>query len=204
MRTPFAMASWALGLGLMAAAPAALAVTAPVLVDHTLVIEFSNQYSADVKGSDENTTLVYRLAPQAYITSLQWSAAVTAFDPSWLSEMTLDLTNSLGEGVQLSPAEGVSASGTHTASGQIDLVHSGLGFRLQPDGRLKLEFYESFDDQLGAPDGRWSSGLLQIHYMAAAVPEPASAGLLLAGLLAAGAWRTVARRRPGAAARMPA
>jgi PEP-CTERM motif len=199
MRTPSTAAAWAVGLALIATLPNALAATDPPLVDHTLVIEFSNQYSADVKGSAENTTLVYRVAPQAWITGLSWSVTATAFDPSWLSELTLDLSNSLGEGVQLSPADGINNAGSLTTSGQLDLVNSGLGFRLRPDGRLKLEFYDAFDDLAGAPDGRWSSGLLQVHYLAAAVPEPASAGLLLAGLLAAAGWHRAGRRRQAVA-----
>jgi hypothetical protein len=43
-------------------------------------------------------------------------------------------------------------------------------------------------NDLPGADGLWKSGLLQVSYTAP-VPEPATAGLLLAGLLAAGAWR---------------
>jgi hypothetical protein len=195
MRAPFALVAWSLALGLTATAPAALA--AETLVDHTLVIEFNNLYSADEKGSSDNTTLVYHLAPQAWITGLSWTVNVTAYDPSWLSELTLDLTNTQGEGIQLSPADRVNNAGSLITSGQIDLVNNGLGFRLQSDGRLTLEFYDAYDDLAGAPDGQWSSGLLQVHYLAAAVPEPAPAGLLLAGLLAAATWRGASRRRAG-------
>jgi hypothetical protein len=191
MRSVFPLAAVAAGLVLLAAAPAVLAA------DQTLKIEFSNLPSFDEKGSADNTSLVYTLAPQAYITGLRWSVNLSALDPSWLSELTLDLTSSSGEGVQLSPGDGSNVAGTLQASGQLDLVNSGLGFRLQDDGRLVLEFYDAVNDLPGA-DGRWASGQLQLTYTAP-VPEPASAGLLMAGLLAVGAWR--ARGRPAASRR---
>lgn len=187
MRTPFPLAAVAASLVLLAAAPAALAA------NQTLNIEFANLPSFDEKGSAGNTGLVYTLAPQAYITGLTWSVNLTALDPSWLSELTLDLTSSSGEGVQLSPGDGSNLAGTLQASGRLELVNNGLGFRLKDDGRLVLEFYDAVNDLPGA-DGRWTSGLLQVTYTAP-VPEPAGAGLLLAGLLALGAWRARGRRQ---------
>lgn len=185
MRTPFPRAAVAVGLVMLAAAPAVLAA------NQTLHIEFSNLPSFDELGAADNTSLVYTLAPQAHITGLSWSVNLTALDPSWLSELTLDLTSSSGEGVQLSPGDGSNLAGTLQASGQLDLVNSGLSFRLKDDGRLMLEFYDAVND-LPSADGRWTSGLLQVTYTAP-VPEPASAGLLLAGLLAVGTWRTRGR-----------
>lgn len=187
MRTAATLAAVAAGLVLVAAAPAVLAAPG----EQTLAIEFGNLPSIGVKGDADNASLVFTLAPQAWITGLRWTVDLTATDPSWLSELTLDLTSSGGEGVQLSPGDGQNAAGTLQASGQLDLVNNGLGFRLKDDGRLVLQFYEAADDLAGA-DGRWTSGLLQVTYTAP-VPEPASAGLLLAGLLATAAWR---RRRP--------
>lgn len=181
------LAALAAGLVLLAAAPAVLAA------DQTLRIEFSNLPSVDEAGSADNAGLVYTLAPQAWITALSWSVNLAALDPSWLSELTLDLTNSGGEGVQLSPGDGHNLAGTLQASGQLDLVNSGLGFRLKNDGRLLLSFYDAVNDLPGA-DGRWTAGLLQVTYTAP-VPEPASAGLLLSGLVAAGAWRRRSKPR---------
>lgn len=193
MRSPSSLAAVAAvtaGLTLLAAAPAALAA------QQTLKIEFSNLPSFDEAGSADNVGLVYTLAPQAYITGLSWSVDITAHDPSWLSELTLDLTSSSGEGVQLSPGDGSNVAGSMLASGQLDLVNGGLSFRLKNDGRLLLSFYDAVNDLPGA-DGRWNAGVLQVNYTAP-VPEPASAGLLLAGLLATAAWRRRAAARQAA------
>lgn len=185
MRSAIPLAAMAAGLVLLAAAPAVLAA------EQVLKVEFSNLPSTDVLGAADNTRLVYTLAPQAYITGLSWSVQLSAQAPSWLSELTLDLTNSSGEGVQLSPGDGSNLPGMLHASGQLDLVNSGLGFRLDDDGRLALAFYDAVDDLPGA-DGHWTSGLLRVTYTAP-VPEPASAALLLAGLLAVAARH---RRQP--------
>ncbi len=193
MRSPSSLAAVAAvtaGLTLLAAAPAALAA------QQTLKIEFSNLPSFDEAGSADNVGLVYTLAPQAYITGLSWSVDITAHEPSWLSELTLDLTSSSGEGVQLSPGDGSNVAGSMLASGQLDLVNGGLSFRLKNDGRLLLSFYDAVNDLPGA-DGRWNAGVLQVNYTAP-VPEPASAGLLLAGLLATAAWRRRAAARQAA------
>ena len=177
MRLHHLAAACVVGIAALAATPVATAAT------DTLVINFNNLYSTDIKGSADNTLLTHTLAPGAYLTGVSWVVQMTAFDPSWLSEMTLELTNSLGEGVQLSPAGDLNAAGTLGISGQIDLVNTGLAFRLASDGQLQLELFDAVDDLAGQPDGRWLSGLLRIDYTAPApVPEPASATLLLAGL----------------------
>jgi hypothetical protein len=194
MRSPSSLAAVAAvtaGLALLAATPAAQAA------QQTLKIEFSNLPSFDEAGSVDNVGLVYTLAPQAYITGLSWSVDIAAYDPSWLSELTLDLTSSSGEGVQLSPGDGSNVAGNMLASGQLDLVNNGLAFRLKNDGRLLLSFYDAVNDLPGA-DGRWNAGVLQVNYTAP-VPEPASAGLLLAGLLATATWRRRAAARQSAA-----
>ena len=125
---------------------------------------------------------------------------LTAYEPSWLSEMTLALTNSNGEGLLLLPAGDLQGAGSLATSGQIDLVNNGLAFRLRGDGALALEFYQRGGRSGGPSDGRWSSGQLHIAYIAP-VPEPAAAALLLLGLIGVAA---LGRRRAGSIKSPPA
>jgi len=161
----------ALGSGLVAAQTPA----------RSFDISFTNVYSSAERGADDNSSFTVQLAPLAYLTTLSWTADLTAFGPSYLSEMTLELTNSAGEGVQISPADGVDAAGHQLTSGQLDLVNTGMSFRLLADGQLHLAFVDSYDDIAGQPDGRWNSAALHVGYTAA-VPEPTTALMLALGL----------------------
>ncbi|MDT7838828.1 PEP-CTERM sorting domain-containing protein [Aquabacterium sp. OR-4] len=187
MRTPPLLAS----LLLAGAALAGQAQAADTRAG-TLDIAFTNLPSTGLQGDADNSTLTYRLPAQAFITGLRWTVDVQAFDPSWLQELSLALTASNGEGVQFSPAPDQASAGSWQGQGSVDLLNSGLAFRLGGDGRLQLELYDAVDDLAGLADGRWRSATLQVAYTAA-VPEPTSAALLLAGLL--GVASLGARRR---------
>lgn len=173
----------ALALGLAAALPAAAA---------TFSFDFANVASQDEKGSDDNTRFEFNLGADSFITGVRWTVDVEAYAPSWLSELTLDITGKSGEGIALSPALAFEEPGRRTISGSFDLLNQGLAFRLGSDGKMKLEFYDDFNDLPGA-DGLWHSGRLSFDYVAAPVPEPATWATLAAGLGAIGL--TAARRR---------
>jgi hypothetical protein len=148
----------------------------------TFDVDFNNIYSFGEKGNEGNTTLSFDLGPLSHITGFSWNVNVTAFDPSWLSELTVELTNSSGEGFSLRPVDDVDASGTQSASGSVDLLNSGLAFYTRADGRLQMEFFEFYNDFADAVDGRWNSGRFSIIYTP--IPEPATMALFGAGLLA--------------------
>lgn len=151
-------------------------------------------------GDPSNTIVNLDVGANSRITSISYAVNVTAYDPSWLDELSFAFTNSkVTEGVILEPGLGDIVPGTTDYSGSIDLVLNGLDFTVGVDGILRLEFFEYFDDDDVFPDGRWNFGSITFGIEPfeepAPVPEPASALLVAAGLAA------MASRRRGAGAK---
>jgi len=136
------------------------------------------------------------------ITSVSFSANLTAFSPSWLSELTLSFENAdQTDGVFFNPGFNDDNPGTATYNGFADLVDLDLSFAVGADGILRLEFFEGFDDFDG-PDGIWNFGTITFGVETVGgevppgeVPEPATGLLLGAGL---GMMGYASRRRQAA------
>lgn len=177
------LALGALALGLAAALPAGAA---------SFSFGFNNVLSQGALDEPGNTQLSFNLGAGSFITGLRYEVDVEAYTGSWLSEISLSITGKSGEGIDFLPAPDRNTEGRYSASGSLDLLNQGLGFRLGSDGQLKLQFYDEVKDLAGA-DGVWHSGKLTFDYVAAPVPEPATWASLAAGLAALGL--TAARRR---------
>ena len=141
----------------------------------------------------------------ATITSISYNVNITAFSPSYLSEMGLAFSDSgVNTGVLLIPGVDDVGPGTATYSDIVDLVAEGQSFSVNADGILRLEFYEDYLDFL-SPDGIWNFGTITFYTDAldepptGEVPEPAS-GLLIGAGLAMMGYSARRRRNAGKAA----
>lgn len=164
---------------------------APLVVDVTGIPSYGDL------GNPNNTVLTYNVGANAAITSISYNVTLTAFDQSFLSEISLRFLGSNGGGVMFSPGFGDDVSGTATYVAATDLVAAGLSFNVGADGLLRLEFFDSADDLVG-PDGIWNFGTITFGINETAgsdVPEPGTTALFGAGLML---MAVAARRRRSA------
>lgn len=124
------------------------------------------------------------------MTGIGWDVNISAFGASWLADNAVmfdDNINPDGYGLYLRPGASDANPGTASFSsgGFIDLTDVGIPDIFLPNGILRLEFLEDFDDVADAADGSWNSGTLQI----VAVPAPGALALLGLGGLVAGRRR---------------
>lgn len=165
-----------------------------------ITVDLAGIQSVGEYGNAENTVILLDVGANSRVTSVSYDFTLTAFDPSWLTEMTLGFENSKQtDGVFFTPGLGLWFPGTLSDSGFADLVELGLDFEVGVDGILRLEFFEDWDDVEGA-DGQWDFGSITFNVEpgpAGEVPEPATGLLVGAGLALLG--YTGRRRRNGAA-----
>lgn len=152
--------------------------------------------SVDGFGSAGNTVIEFDLAAALGYASgtplimngIGWDVTITAgldsSGASWLSELTVYFDDNVapdGSGLHLSPGAGNDFPGQLTTSEPgVKLADVGIPDIPLPNGVLRMEFYEGFDDEAGI-DGLWKQGFLAIQVQ---VPTPASAAVLGLGGLA--------------------
>jgi hypothetical protein len=178
------------GLSLLACT----SVFAAPLVVNVAGIESFGEY-----GDSGNTVLTYNVGANATITGISYTVNLTAFSPSYLSELALAFEDSSqADGVFFTPGFEDANPGTGTYTDSADLVNLGLQFQVGADGLLRLEFFEDFDDGAVSPDGIWNFGTITFFTDVVdpvdpgEVPEPATGMLMGAGLALMG---YTARRR---------
>ncbi len=167
-----------------------------------LVVDVTGIQSLASFGSSGNTVLTFNVGANSTLTTLDYSVNLTAFSPSYLSEIRLALTRSdLSGGFALVPGFANPAAGTGTFTNSLDLVAIGRAFDVGADGILRLEFYEGFNDAL-AVDGIWNFGTVTLGIVPepSAVPEPATALLMGMGVMMVCFGRRRARQSRNSAA----
>lgn len=154
--------------------------------------------SIDGAGSPGNTVVALDLASALGFAAgtpltfngIAWDVNLTAgLDPggaSWLSEISIYFDDNVapdGTGLFISPGAGNDAPGTGDFfQPAIKLADVGIGDIALPDGVLRMEFFEGYDDAPGI-DGIWNSGSVWLQ-VAEVVPTPGSAAVLGLGGLA--------------------
>lgn len=145
----------------------------------------------DERGAASNVVLDFYVGSGALITSLKWDIDLTSYPGSYLSEMKLTFSDTVGNGVTFTPANGDDFDGTKPYAGFQDLGALGQIFAVGADGVLRLEFHDGFKDlAFDEPEGVWNAGTLTFGI--APVPEPSMLVMLLAGLLLVSSttWRS--------------
>jgi hypothetical protein len=176
---------------------AAQDISYPVSTERTgVVVPFNvtGITSVDDLGSAFNTVVNFDAAAAlglpsgtpVTMTGIGWDATIEALGQSWQSEMRVYFDDAIapdGTGLHLrigsANAPGI---GSYNSGGITKLVDVAIPDLVLPNGILRMEFYESYDDDggLGGVDGIWQSGFLNLQL----VPEPASLSLLSLAALA--------------------
>lgn len=151
--------------------------------------------SWDLVGSPNNTVVLFDAAAAlglpagspVTMNGVSWDVTLATEGQSWLSEMRVyfdDAVNPDLSGLFLRPGVSQANPGTGTFSSngilKFNSVNPPIPDIVLPNGILRMEFHETFDDVAGAVDGNWVSGTLGLQF----VPEPASLSLLALGALA--------------------
>lgn len=153
--------------------------------------------SNDELGAAVNQVFLVDVGANSHVIGIGWDTTQFADSPSFLSEMAVMFGSTSTNFVSLRTGVGDDVPGTasYSSGGVVDLVGVSLDFNVDADGKLRLEFFETFDDFADDWDGKWESGHLTIR-VESAIPEPSTYALMGLGLAGLAAWtrrRTKAR-----------
>lgn len=162
------------------------------ITNSLITIDITGVESFDGLGSPFNTVLEVDLADalglasgsQVTMTSIGWDVTLSTFGASWLSEATMYFDDNVAPdemGLFLGVGAGENAAGSmaFASGGQLDLSDATIPNIVLPNGVLRIEFFEGFDDVLGEADAIFDGS---ITVGVTEVPTPGAAALLgLAG-----------------------
>ena len=163
-----------------------IAVDAPRGAAQTLTINLTNVESRDGLGNPVNVVQNFNIGANAQVIGIGWNLTLETVGLSWRNEATISFENSgQSTGVFLTPGtEGSPGIGNYNSNGIVDLVGLALDFAVDGDGLLRVEFFETFVDNVGSADAIWN-GTLTVQY----IPTPGALAVLGLGGLVAGRRR---------------
>jgi hypothetical protein len=131
--------------------------------------------SRNSQGDPDNVVINFDLAAALGYASgtpltlngIGWSVTLTAEGGSWQSDIGVYLDDNVAPdffGVYFNPGIGVNSPGEgfYSSNGVVKLASDGIADVSLPNGVLRMEFYEGFDDVPGR-DGVWKSGTLTLQ-----------------------------------------
>jgi len=166
--------------------------------DVVVPISLAGQVTFDLVSDPSNTVLLIDVAAAVGLpsgsavsmTGIGWDVTIDTLAPnngSWMNEARLYFDDNIAPdltGLFLTPGSSAPSVGAQNFSsgGVLDLTDNGIGNILLPNGILRLELHEMFDDVADAVDALFSQGGVTIT----ATPAPGAFGLMgLGGLLMA-------------------
>lgn len=165
-------------------------------------VSLAGQSTWDLHTDASNTNIFFDLSAAmglgsgvpVTMTGIGWNLDLDTLNApagtSWLSEVRLAFGDSAGTyGLFVRPGAGaannVVGTGSFSSGGQIDLSDNAIPDIFLPDGILRIELHETFDDVADVIDGLITGGGVTVT----AVPAPGALALLGIGGL------VIARRR---------
>ena len=142
--------------------------------------------SNEVHAIDVATLIGLPAGTAVTMNGIGWDVTIETVGGSWLSEAQMYFDDNIapdltGLFLTAGAGDGFPGLATYASGGIIDLSDNGIANIALPDGVLRLEFFEGFDDAAGVVDANYlATSTLQLDI----VPEPASLALLGLGALA--------------------
>jgi hypothetical protein len=154
----------------------------------TFDVNVSSIVHNNTQGSSWNKSMRLDVGEDMWVTGLGWDLNATSVDPMLLSDVSIAIFNSLGEGVILNPFEGQEfvGAGASNSGEMINLILADQEFEIS-DGQIFIEFFLPVNPIAG-PEATYGLGSM-LHLQVSSVPAP---GTLALGM---GALGMVARRR---------
>ncbi len=152
--------------------------------------------SMDESGSPFNFVSFAFLGANAHVIGIGYDLNIVTVGDSWLSEAVIGFTD-VGQTTARYLIAGIGndfgGGGSYSSGGVVDLVSIGLDFYVGADGNLRVEFFETFDDNFQSADAHYIRGSkLFVEYEAPMIPEASTYAMMALGLAGIG---VVVRRR---------